>query len=105
MRTWSRQGRYPYTGTLGILSENDRLKIKQAMELVNIWALKDLDFSHTSDGQKQRVLLARAICQEPQIIVLDEPTSYLDIRYQIELLEILRRLVNTTAAGSDYVLT
>ena len=49
-------------------------------------------FNELSDGQKQRVLLAKAICQEPEIIVLDEPTAYLDIRYKIELLSILREM-------------
>ena len=45
-----------------------------------------------SDGQKQRILLARAICQEPEVLVLDEPTSYLDIRYKILLTKLLRKL-------------
>ena len=45
-----------------------------------------------SDGQRQRILLARAICQEPEVMILDEPTSYLDIRHKLELLEILRKM-------------
>ena len=86
-------GRYPYTGRFGILSEDDHRIVREAMELVNMWELRDRDFMHISDGQRQRLMLARAICQEPDIILLDEPTSFLDIRYQVELLSILRGLV------------
>ena len=85
-------GRYPYTGRLGLLSAEDRKKVAEAMEMVGALELRERDFNAVSDGQRQRVLLARAICQEPKIIVLDEPTSFLDIKYKIELLSVLRRL-------------
>ena len=85
-------GRYPYTGTLGILSAEDKTKVKKSMETVHAWDLKDRDFTAISDGQRQRILLARAICQEPEVMILDEPTSYLDIRHKLELLTILRKM-------------
>lgn len=86
-------GRYPYTGRLGILTAEDRKKVREAMELVHAGELAGQDFLEISDGQRQRVLLARAICQEPEAIVLDEPTSFLDIRHKLELLTILKDLV------------
>lgn len=86
-------GRYPYTGKLGILTSADRKKVREAMELVHAWELASQSFSRVSDGQRQRILLARAICQEPEAIVLDEPTSFLDIRHKLELLTILKNLV------------
>lgn len=85
-------GRYPYTGHFGLLSEEDRQAVKEAMELVHISELKDRQFGQVSDGQRQRIMLARAICQEPEIILLDEPTSYLDIRYQLEFLKALQEM-------------
>lgn len=85
-------GRYPYTNSLGILDENDKQKVKDAMKKAHVEELAGRDFSAISDGQRQRVLLARAICQEPKIIVLDEPTSFLDVKHKLELLNILHTM-------------
>lgn len=88
-------GRYPYTGTFGILSEEDHKIVRESMALVHISELADRNFSRISDGQKQRVMLARAICQDPDIIILDEPTSFLDIKYKLEFLSILQNMSRT----------
>ncbi len=86
-------GRYPYTGRLGLLGSHDREVVRQSMELTAVDGWKDQLFEELSDGQKQRVMLARAICQEPEILVLDEPTSFLDMHHKLELLSILKMLV------------
>ena len=87
-------GRIPYTGRLGILSDTDRQAVRDALELVGAAPLADRDFNCISDGQRQRVLLARAICQQPGVLLLDEPTSFLDVKGKIELLTILQKLAH-----------
>ena len=85
-------GRYPYTKRLGILSEKDKSVVEDVMKRFDIIKIKDEYFDRLSDGQKQRVLLARAIAQKPEVLILDEPVTYLDIRYQLELMSGLRSL-------------
>ena len=87
-------GRIPYTGRLGILSAEDKKQVQNALELVGAAHLADRDFNCVSDGQRQRILLARAVCQQPQVLLLDEPTSFLDVKGKIELLTILQKLAH-----------
>ena len=87
-------GRIPYTGRLGILSDADRQAVQDALEIAGAAHLANRDFNCISDGQRQRVLLARAICQQSKVLLLDEPTSFLDIKGKIELLTILQKLAH-----------
>lgn len=83
-------GRYPFTGRFGILSNEDKEKMKAAMEYMEVTEIAQQNFKKISDGQRQRVMLARAFCQEPKVLILDEPTSYLDLYYKMDLLEKIR---------------
>lgn len=85
-------GRYPYTGMLGILSDEDKKIVERAVEMTDTMDICDKQFNSISDGQRQRVMLARAICQEPKVLILDEPTSYLDIRYKLDILSRIKKL-------------
>ena len=85
-------GRFPYTNGFGILTAADKMEVEKAIQLVNARDYAEKKFSQVSDGQKQRILFARALCQEPKILILDEPASYLDIKWRLELVKILKRL-------------
>ncbi len=88
------EGRYPHTGRMGTLAEADRKVVRESMELTRTWGLRGRDFLALSDGQRQRVLVARALCQQPRILLLDEPATFLDVRYKVELLELVRGLAH-----------
>lgn len=87
-------GRYPYTGMMGKLSPEDHDIVNEAMEDMNIIKLRDAYFNQISDGQRQRVLLAGAVCQQPELLIMDEPTSFLDIKYKLQMMEWLGRLTS-----------
>ena len=85
-------GRYPFTGRFAVLKAEDEKKVDEAISLVQAQDFAHKDFMKVSDGQKQRIMFARALCQNPRLLVLDEPTSYLDIKWRLELLKILEKL-------------
>ncbi|MBR4174070.1 MAG: ABC transporter ATP-binding protein [Lachnospiraceae bacterium] len=85
-------GRHPYTGFFGSLSGEDESKIRESMELMGVADLADRPFTNISDGQRQRIMLSRAICQEPSLLVMDEPVSFLDIKHKLEFLSLLDML-------------
>lgn len=87
-------GRTPYTNFLGRLSEHDHEIIRKSLETVGATHLKDRLYSELSDGEKQKVMIARALVQEPELIILDEPTSHLDIKHKVEVVRVLQHLSN-----------
>ena len=88
-------GRYAHQKGFGKQSEKDREIIKWALEVTNLSALGKRSIDHMSGGQRQRVWIAMALAQQADIILLDEPTTYLDVAYQLEILELLENLNKT----------
>lgn len=85
-------GRYPHINRLKGETQKDKDAANSAMETTNVYYLKDRLFTEISGGERQRVILAQAIAQEPQVILLDEPISNLDPQYQIEILDTIKKL-------------
>lgn len=94
-----RLGRSPHTNFWGGLSENDNQTMDDVVKLLKIESIYDRYFSDLSDGQKQKVLLARALVQGPRYLFLDEPTTYLDIPSKIELMKILKIISHEKKMG------
>ncbi|MBF0225991.1 MAG: ABC transporter ATP-binding protein [Desulfobacterales bacterium] len=85
-------GRYPYLGMLGIEEEKDIEIAKQAMEFTKVYHLANRKFNQLSGGECQRVFIAKAICQQPKIMLLDEPTASLDISHQTQIMDLMEEL-------------
>jgi iron complex transport system ATP-binding protein len=92
-------GRYARLGPLAAPSRADRLAVQAALERCDVAGLARRPVDSLSGGEWQRVRLARALAQEPRALVLDEPTASLDVRHEMELLELVRRLVDGGMAG------
>ena len=87
-------GRYPHLGRLSIEDERDERIVRRCMRLTSVQHLANRSIMEVSGGELQRILIARALAQEARILLLDEPTSNLDINYQIEIMDLLRRLTS-----------
>jgi iron complex transport system ATP-binding protein len=85
-------GRFPYTNWFGNLTKQDRLIVDESIELVNISSLQNKPVDELSDGERQRAMIARAIAQDTQIILLDEPTAFLDIPNKHLIVHLLSRI-------------
>ncbi|MFO7730926.1 MAG: ABC transporter ATP-binding protein [Spirochaetia bacterium] len=88
-------GRYPHTRLSGGLTTQDRLVVERSFSAVGAELLRYRTIDELSDGELQKVMVARALAQEPQIIMMDEPTAYLDVTRKVELMELLERIART----------
>ena len=92
-------GRYPFHSLLEQEKERDYEMALEALDKVGMKSYRDRNFQSLSGGEKQRVVLARALTQSPKILILDEPTNHLDIRYRLEILSIIKDLQITVLAA------
>ena len=92
-------GRHPYSGWLGGLNQHDKERIKWAFKAVGAEGLEGRQIAELSDGERQKISIARALAQEAQVMLLDEPTAFLDLPRRVELMTILRNLAHREQMG------
>lgn len=92
-------GRQPYTNWIGSLTQEDIALVRQALELAQVQELQHRRCYELSDGQLQKALIARALAQDTPLMILDEPTSHLDIYHKAQVLQLLKKLSKTTGKG------
>jgi len=85
-------GRFPYTNWLGTLSDEDKLQIEEALNITGLRQLADRKIDRLSDGERQRVLIARSLAQDTELLVMDEPTAFLDLPSRYSIVSLLRKL-------------
>ncbi len=89
-------GRAPHLGPMGLTGRRDESLAREALAAFDVGALAERRSSSLSGGERRRVFLARALVQQAPLLVLDEPTAFLDVRHQVETLHLVRRLVSST---------
>ncbi len=89
-------GRQPYTNWIGTLSQNDKLEIEAAIQMIKLEGLRHKKCYELSDGQLQKVMIARALAQNTSIMLLDEPTSHLDLYHKAHILKLLKSIAHQT---------
>lgn len=89
-------GRHPYTGWSGRLTTQDEQAVREAISQVGAGPLASRPVSELSDGERQKIMIARALAQEPELMLLDEPTAYLDLPRRVEMMGLLLRLAHET---------
>jgi iron complex transport system ATP-binding protein len=90
-------GRYPHTNWLGKLNPSDRAVIEQALDLTSLGPLRGRDLDELSDGERQRAMIARTLAQDTRLLILDEPTAFLDLSHRYEIIDLLGKLAREHA--------